>query len=59
MLVIQLIPAEVLAERRRQQEEIVGRAKKAGKIAAVVIVVIWIMATSPLLWLIFRAVNRP
>jgi hypothetical protein len=43
MLVIQLIPAEVLAELRRQSEEIVGGAKRAGKIAAVVI---WIMATA-------------
>lgn len=59
MLVIRLIPAEVLAECRRQSEEIVGRATRAGKIAAAVIVAIWILTVALLLWLIVRARNRP
>jgi uncharacterized membrane protein YkvA (DUF1232 family) len=59
MLVIRLIPAEVLAECRRQAEEIVGRATKAGKIAAAVIVAIWIMTAALLIWLIVRALHRP
>jgi hypothetical protein len=56
MLVIRLIPAEVLAGCRRQSEGIVGRATRAGKIAAVVI---WIMATALLRWLVIRALYRP
>jgi uncharacterized membrane protein YkvA (DUF1232 family) len=59
MLVIRLIPAEVLAECRRQSEEIVGQATRAGKIAAAVIVAIWILTVALLLWLIVRALNRP
>lgn len=59
LLVIRLIPAEVLAECRRQSEEIVGRASRAGKIAAVVIVAVWILTAALLLWLVVRALNRP
>ena len=59
MLVMRLIPVEVLAECRRQAAEIVGRAARLGKIAAVVIVAIWAMTAALLLWLIFRALNRP
>lgn len=59
MLVIRLIPADVLAECRRQATEIVGRVTRLGKIAAMVIVAIWIMTAALLLWLIFRALNRP
>ena len=40
MLVIRMIPAEVLAECRQKSEAIVGRATRAGKIAAAVIVLI-------------------
>ena len=46
MLVIRLIPADVLAECRQKSEEIVGRATRAGKIAAGVIVAIWILAAA-------------
>jgi len=59
LLVIRLIPAEVLAECRRQAAEIVGRATRAGKIAAVVIVGIWILLAGLILWWIARALNRP
>jgi uncharacterized membrane protein YkvA (DUF1232 family) len=59
MLVIRLIPAEVLAECRRQSEEIVGRATRAGKIAAAVIVAIWILTLALLVWWIIGVLNRP
>lgn len=59
MLVIRMIPAEVLAECRQKSETIVGRATRAGKIAAAVIVLIWILSATLVAWLIIRTVNRP
>ena len=59
MLVIRLIPAEVLAECREKSEAIVGRATRAGKIAAAVIVLIWILSATLTVWLIIRTVDRP
>ena len=58
MLVIRLIPAEVLAECRGKAEAIVGRATRAGKIAAVVIVLVWIVSGALVVWLIARTMNR-
>lgn len=52
MLVIRMIPADVLAECRRQSEEIVGRGTRAAKIAAAVIVAVWIMTAALLIWLV-------
>ena len=59
MLVIRMIPAEVLAECREISEAIVGRATQAGKIAAAVIVLIWILSATLTVWFIIRTVNRP
>ena len=59
MLVIRMIPAEILAECRQKSETIVGRATRAGKIAAAVIVLIWILSAALAAWLIIRTVNRP
>jgi uncharacterized membrane protein YkvA (DUF1232 family) len=52
MLVIRLIPADVLAECRQKSEEIVARAARAGKIAAVVIVAIWLFVAALIVRLI-------
>jgi uncharacterized membrane protein YkvA (DUF1232 family) len=51
-LVIRLIPEDVLAECRETSEEIVGRATRVGKIAAVVIVAIWFLTAALVVWLI-------
>jgi uncharacterized membrane protein YkvA (DUF1232 family) len=59
MLVIRMIPADVLAECRQRSEEMVGRVTRAGKIAAAVIVAIWIMTAAFLIWLVVRVLNRP
>ena len=59
MLVIRLIPADVLAECRQKSEEIVGRATRVGKIAAVVIVAIWLLTAALVVWLILRALDLP
>jgi len=58
MLVIRMIPADVLAECRQRAEAIVGRVTKAGKIAAGVIVLIWIVTAALAVWLIVESVNR-
>ena len=59
MLVIRLIPEEILAECRRQSEGIVGQATQVAKIAAAVIVAIWILTAALVAWLVIRAVNSP
>ncbi len=59
MIVIRMIPAEIMAECRQKSETMVGRATRAGKIAAVVIVMIWIMTAALVVWLIIGTMNRP
>ena len=59
MLVIRMIPTEVLAECRQKSETIVGRAARAGKIAATVIVLILVLSAALVTWLIIKTVNRP
>jgi uncharacterized membrane protein YkvA (DUF1232 family) len=59
MLVIRMIPADVLAECRRRSEEIVGRVTRAGKVAAAVIVAVWVATAALLVWLVVRALNHP
>jgi uncharacterized membrane protein YkvA (DUF1232 family) len=53
-LVIRLIPEDVLAECRQTSDEIIGRATRLGKIAAVVIVAIWLLTTALVVWLILK-----
>ena len=57
MLVIRMIPAEVLAECRLKSEEIAGRPTRVGKIAAVVIVAIWLLTAALIVRLILRAAD--
>lgn len=59
MFVIRMVPAEVLAECRQKSETIVGRVTAAGKVAAAVIVLIWILTAALVLWLIIKTVHRP
>jgi uncharacterized membrane protein YkvA (DUF1232 family) len=59
MLVLRLIPADVLAECRQRSEEIVGRATRAGKIAAAFIILVWVFTAALIGWLTIRAVNHP
>ena len=59
MLVIRLIPEEVLAECRRQSEGIVGQATRVAKVAAAVIVAIWILTAALVAWVAIRMVNDP
>jgi uncharacterized membrane protein YkvA (DUF1232 family) len=59
MLVIRMIPEEVLAECRRQSEEIVGWATRLAKIAAAVIIAVWVLSAALVVWLIVRAVKNP
>jgi uncharacterized membrane protein YkvA (DUF1232 family) len=57
MIVIRMIPADVLAECRQKAEAIVGQATRAGKIAAAVIVTIWVVTAVIAVWLIVRIVK--
>ena len=59
MLVIRMIPPGVLAECRQKAETIVEHATRAGKIAAAVIVLIWILTLALVAWLIVKTFNRP
>jgi uncharacterized membrane protein YkvA (DUF1232 family) len=59
MLVIRMIPAEVLTECRQKAEVMVVQATRAGKIAAAVIVTIWVVTGAIAVWLLVRAMNRP
>ena len=54
MLVIRMIPDEVLAECRRQSRETIGRGTRAGKVAAALIVGIWIIAAALIVRLVMR-----
>ncbi|MHB8770085.1 MAG: YkvA family protein [Syntrophales bacterium] len=57
MLVIRMIPAEVMAECRRQAEGIVGQTTRLAKAAAAVIVTIWVITAALLAWVVIRAVD--
>jgi uncharacterized membrane protein YkvA (DUF1232 family) len=59
MLVIRMIPAEVLAECRAKSEENAEQATRAGKVAAAVIVLIWILTAALIVRLVIRAVRNP
>jgi uncharacterized membrane protein YkvA (DUF1232 family) len=54
MLVIRLVPADVIAECRVRSEEMVERMTRAGKIAAGVVVAIWVLAAALVIRLILR-----
>lgn len=58
LLVVRLIPADVLAECRGHAAEMAERATRAGKIAAAVIVTIWLLIAGLVVWWIARALNR-
>ena len=54
MLVMRMIPDDVLAECRRQARETIGRTTRAGKIAAALIVGIWILTAVLIIRLVMR-----
>jgi uncharacterized membrane protein YkvA (DUF1232 family) len=54
MLVIRLVPADVIAECRGRSEEMAGKVTRPGKIAAGVVVLLWILAAALIAWLILR-----
>jgi uncharacterized membrane protein YkvA (DUF1232 family) len=54
LLVIRLVPADVVAECRARAEDVLGSAAHAGKIAAAVVVAVWLLTLALILWLILR-----
>ena len=59
MLVIHLIPADILAECRQRSEANAEQTTRAGKVAAAVIVLIWILTAALIVRLVIRAVRNP
>jgi uncharacterized membrane protein YkvA (DUF1232 family) len=57
LLVIRLIPPDVLDQCRRQSEEVVGKVMWAGRIAAAVVVVLWLLTAALLVWVAVRALR--
>ncbi len=57
MLVIRMIPADVLAECRAQSEGIVGKSTRLAKVAAAIIVALWILSAALVAWLVVRTVD--
>jgi uncharacterized membrane protein YkvA (DUF1232 family) len=54
-LVIRLAPAEVVAQCRARAAEIDEKVTRAGKVAAAVVVAIWVAAAALVAWLVIRA----
>lgn len=54
-LVVRLIPPEVLAQCRRDAESLAGRVIRAGRVAAVVILLFWLLTAVLILRLLLRA----
>jgi uncharacterized membrane protein YkvA (DUF1232 family) len=57
LLVIRLIPKEVMEECRQKSETAMGQTAVAWKIAAVVIILVWILTATLVVWFIVRTVN--
>jgi uncharacterized membrane protein YkvA (DUF1232 family) len=55
-LVLRLIPADVLAECRAEARSATGRRGRAGRVAAAVIVVVWILFATVAVALVLRVV---
>ena len=54
MLAIKMIPPDVLAESREEAQDVMGEGKPVNRIAAVVIVSIWLLLATLMLALIVR-----
>lgn len=54
-LVVRLIPPEVLAQCRRDAESLAGRVIRAGRVAAAVILLFWLLTAVLILRLLLRA----
>lgn len=54
LLVIRLVPADVVVECRARAEVGLRKAARAGKIAAAVVVAVWLLTAALIAWLIWR-----
>lgn len=56
-IAIKLIPAQVLADSRAESARVMAAGMPVNRVAAVVIVAIWLMLAALVLWLGYRAVR--
>jgi uncharacterized membrane protein YkvA (DUF1232 family) len=57
-IAMRLIPKDVFEECRARAEKAISKGKKAGLIAALTVLVIWLLVAALVAFLILRAVNR-
>ncbi len=57
LLVVKMIPAQVMADSRARAREVMAAGKPVNKLAAVVIVLVWVGLAALVGWLVYRAVR--
>lgn len=57
-LALKMIPLEVMEEARRQSEELLQQGKPVSRAGAILVIGLWLVVLTILVWLIVRAVNK-
>jgi len=57
-LALKMIPLEVMEEARRQSEELLQQGKPVSRAGAILVIGLWLVVLTTLVWLIVRAVNK-
>ncbi len=57
VLALRMIPQEVMADARRQSEELIQQGKPISRVGAVLVIVVWLAILAIMVWWIARALN--
>ncbi|WP_322793540.1 YkvA family protein [Bellilinea sp.] len=57
-LALKMIPPAVMEEARRQSEELLQQGKPVSRAGAILVIGLWLVVLTILVWLIVRAVNK-
>uniref|UniRef100_A0A7C4KZX3 DUF1232 domain-containing protein n=1 Tax=Bellilinea caldifistulae TaxID=360411 RepID=A0A7C4KZX3_9CHLR len=57
-LALKMIPPAVMEEARRQSEELLQQGKPVSRAGAILVIGLWLVVLTTLVWLIVRAVNK-